>query len=131
VRHAVFWSAVAAAAASASIALAATLSPITATKIGAGNTAVFACDTDGFTHSYTTSGGNVTAITIGGIADPACEAGSLRATVTNSAGGSIASAGPQTIATDGDTLDNSMTLSTSPQPLATLVAGIHIVVEGP
>ena len=104
---------------------------LTASRAGAGNTFVVACDTNGFTHAYTTSRGNVTAVTIVGIADPACEGGTVRATVTNSAGSSIASAGPQVVPTDGDTLDNSVTLATSPQPAATQVAGIHIVVEGP
>ena len=104
---------------------------IGSSKLAAGNTSVVACDTDGFTHSYTTSRGNVTAVTIGGIADPACEGGTARATVTNSAGASIADGGPGTVPTDGDTLDNSVTLTTSPQPAASQVAGIHIVVEGP
>ncbi len=100
-------------------------------KIAAGNTPVVVCDTDGFTHSYTTSRGNVTAVTIAGIADPACEGGTARSTLTNSAGASIAAGGPQTVPSDGDVLDNSVTLTTSPQPAAGQVAGIHIVVEGP
>lgn len=104
---------------------------LTSTKTGSGNTSVVACDSDGFTNGYTTSHGIVTAVTIGGIADPACEGGTVRVTVTNSSGSSIASAGPQTVPTDGDTADNSVTLTTSPQPSATLVAGIHVVVEGP
>ena len=126
----VFLSVAATAVASACVALAATL-PIGAATIGSGNTSVVACDSDGFTHSYTTSKGKVTAVTIGGIADPGCEAGNLRATVKDAAGAGIANAGPQTIPTDGDALDNSMTVSTGSQPSATLVAGIEIAVEGP
>lgn len=100
-------------------------------KVGAGNTAVVACDTDGFTQSYTTSRGKVTAVTVGGIADPACEGGALAVTLTNSAGTSIGRAGPQTVPTDGDALPNSMTLTLSPQPDADLVAAINVSVVGP
>lgn len=104
---------------------------VTSRKIGAGSGAVVPCDTDGFTHSYTTSRGNVTAFTIAGIADPACEGGTVRATIKNASGSSLASAGPQTVATDGDVLDNSMTISTGAQPAASQVAGIDVAVEGP
>jgi hypothetical protein len=89
------------------------------------------CDANGFTHSYTTSRGNVTAVTIGGIADPACEGGSMKVTLTNAAGMSIASAGPLTVPADGDTSDDSVTLPTSPQSPASQVSGIEIDVEGP
>jgi hypothetical protein len=104
---------------------------VTSRTTGGGNTAVVACDTDGFLRSYTTSRGNVTAVTIGGIADPACEGGTVRVTIKNASGSSIASAGPQTIAADGDAVDNSVTMTTSSQPAAGQVAGIDIAVEGP
>ncbi|HEY9379056.1 MAG TPA: hypothetical protein VIQ02_18415, partial [Jiangellaceae bacterium] len=67
----------------------------------------------------------------GGIADPGCEGGSMKLTLTDAAGVSIASAGPGTVPTDGDTLDNSLALSTSAQPSAGAVAGIRIAIEGP
>jgi hypothetical protein len=98
---------------------------------GAGDAPVLRCDADGFTVGYTTSRGQVVAVTVGGIADPACEGGVLRATVTDAGGAGIASGGPQVVPADGDTLDDSVTLATSPQPAAGLVAGIGIVVEGP
>jgi hypothetical protein len=100
---------------------------LSAGKAGAGNTSVVACDADGFTHSYTTSRGNVTAVTVGGIASPACTGGALRVTVTDTSGASIASGGPQTIPTAA----TSVTLATSPQPAASQVAGIAVAVEGP
>lgn len=130
-RSAIAWAGVTlAVAASASVALAAELG-ITPTKLGGGNTAVVACDTSGFTVSFTTSRGNLTAVTVGGIADPACEGGSLAVTVTTASGASIASGGPQTIPSDGDTADNTMTVATSPQPSGSQVAGYHVSIAGP
>lgn len=121
---------VVAAAAFAGAAMAAPL-VITSRDLGGGNAAVVACDTDGFTHSYTTVRGNVTAVTVGGIRDPACEGGTIRVTIASSSDTSIASGGPTDIPADGDTLDNSVILATSPQPSATQVASIHVAVEGP
>ncbi len=129
-KSAILGCAAAVAAASVSVALAAGLG-ISTTDVGAGTTPVAACDTNGFTVSFTTSRGNVTAVTVGGIADPACEGGSLAVTVTNSAGSSIAMAGPTTVPTDGDATDNSMTLTTAPQPGAAQVAGYHVSNTGP
>ena len=53
------------------------------------------------------------------------------ATVTDAAAASIAMAGPQTVPTDPGVLDNVMTLTTSPQPSASLVAGYHVSITGP
>lgn len=97
----------------------------------AGNAAIPACDATGVTATYTTSGGNVTAVTVSGLADPGCEGGALSVTLTNAAGDSIASGGPQTIPTDGDTVDNSVTVSVSPNTAAENVAGYHIPIVGP
>lgn len=121
---------VAAVAASASVAMAASFGVAT-TKVGTGDAAVVACDTNGFTLSFTTSRANLTAVTVGGIADPACEGGSLAVTVTSSTGASIATGGPQTIPADGDSTDNSVTVSASSQPSATQVAGYHVSITGP
>lgn len=100
-------------------------------NVGAGNTSVLACDLDGFTSAYTTSRGKVTSVTIGGITDPACEGGTLRVTVTDSSGPALTTAGPQVVPTDGDTIDDTVTLTTSTQASASAVAGIHVVIEGP
>ena len=122
----VFWVVVMAAGMLACSALAAPV-VLSSAKVGGGNTSAVACDTDGFTPSYTTSRGNVSAVTVGGIASPACGGGALRVTVTNTSGASIATGGPQTIPA-GST---SVAVSLSPQPAASQVAGVEIIVEGP
>ena len=114
----------------ASVAVAASLG-VSTTDVGSGNASIVVCDTNGFTETYTTVRGLVTAVTVSGIADPGCEGGSLKLTLTNASGVSIASAGPGTVPTDGDTLDDSLTLSTSAQPSSSTVAGIRIAIEGP
>jgi hypothetical protein len=100
-------------------------------SVGAGNAAIPTCDTTGVSVTYTTSGGNVTAVTVGGLADPGCEGGDLKLTLTNASGDSIASGGPQTISADGDTADNSVNVSVSPNPAAQNVAGYHVSITGP
>ena len=104
---------------------------LSSASTGAGDAPVAPCDSDGFTPSYTTSHGNVTAVTVGGVADPACEGGTIEATVTNAAGSSIATAGPQVIPADADNVPDSVTLTTNVQPAASQVAGTQILVEGP
>jgi hypothetical protein len=52
-------------------------------------------------------------------------------TLTDPTGAAIASGGPQVVPADGDGVDNSISVSTSAQPAATQVAGIHVYVEGP
>ncbi len=116
--------------ASSAFASAASLGGISGT-VGAGNAAIPSCDTTGVTVTYTTSGGNVTAVTVGGLADPGCEGGDLSLTLTNASGDSIASGGPQTIPTDGDTAENSVTVSVAPTPAAENVAGYHVSIVGP
>ncbi len=97
----------------------------------AASAAIPSCDSTGVTTAYTTSGGNVTAVTVNELADPGCEGGKLSVTLTNSAGESIASGGPQTIPADGDTVDNSVTVSVSPNPAAENVAGYEIPIVEP
>lgn len=116
---------------SASLASAAALGGVNTDRVGAGDAAIAACDANGFTISYTTVGGNVTAATVADIADPGCEGGDLSVRVTNSAGDSIASGGPSPIPTDGGTTPNALTVSVSPQPAAEQVAGVHVAVVGP
>jgi hypothetical protein len=94
-----------------------------ADSLGAGNVAVAACDGDGFSPSYTTVGGNVTTVTVGGI-DGACAGGALSVTLTDG-GVALASGGPVTVA------GASAVVSLSPQPDAELVDGIHVLVNGP
>lgn len=116
---------------SAGIAGAATLGGLSGPALSGGNGSISACDPDGVTTAYTTSAGNVTAVTVGGIADPGCEGALLSLTVTDAAGASIAGAGPQTIATDADAIDNTVLVSVSPTPLAEAPAAVEIVIAGP
>ena len=117
-------------AASLCFASAATLGGLHSGVLGAGGASVVACDTNGVTVDYTTVGGNVTTATVGGIADPACEGSELSITLTN-AGTKIGGGGPQAVASDGDTADNSMSIPISPQPAAEQVDGVHVSITGP
>lgn len=108
-----------------------TLGGLVARQLGSGSTAVAACDANGFTSSYTTASGSVTAVTIGGIADPGCEGGMLSLVLAGAGGAAVAAAGPAIVPTDGDALDNAVTLGVSPNPAAATVTSIHVVVHGP
>jgi hypothetical protein len=110
---------------------AAGLGPFTSAPVAGGNAAIVACDSDGFSVTYTTSGGDVTSVTVGGIADPDCEGGELSLTLTDAGNGSIASGGPESVGADGDTSPNSIVVPVAAQPAAEGVAAYHIVVTGP
>lgn len=112
-------------------AVAATLGGLTPANLGAGSATVSACDTDGVTVSYNNSGGNITSVDVSGIADPGCEGGQLSLVLADASGASIGAGGPTTVPTDGDTVDNSMTVTLSPTPAASAVAAVHVVVTGP
>ena len=92
--------------------------------MGNGSTPVAACDANGFTISYTTSGGNLTSVGVGGIA-PSCNGGSLRVTVVDSSRTSVASGGP--VAVSG----TSATVSVSPNPPGATPAGVDVSIAGP
>ena len=111
--------------------VAASLGGLTTRKLGAGKAVVSACDGDGFSVSYTTSAGNVTAVDVSGIADPGCAGGQLSLVLANASGTSIGAGGPTTVPTDAGTVDNAMTVTLSPTPAASLVAAVHVVVNGP
>jgi hypothetical protein len=114
-----------------SFAAASGLGGLSTTKVGSGDAVIARCDTDGFSPSYTTSGGNVASVTVDGIADPGCEGATLRLSIVNASGASIATGGPQTVPADADTVDNSLSVTVSPQPAAATAAGVHISVVGP
>jgi hypothetical protein len=94
-------------------------------SLQADNSSVAACDTSvpKFTHSFTTSGGNVTQVTVGDI-DPACTNGQLSVRLTDGSA-SIGSGGPVTVT------GPSHNVAIPAQPAATSVGGIHILVLGP
>jgi len=99
--------------------------------VAAGDAPITACDPTGFSVSYTSVGGDVTAVTVAGIADPACEGADLSVTLTDMGGSEIANGGPATIPTDGDSVDNAVTLPVSPNPVAEQVSAYHASVVGP
>lgn len=112
-------------------ALATTLGGVTAGGLAAGSAPISPCDPDGFDFTYTTASGNVTAVEVNGIADPACEGGVLSLTLVDDSGTNVGDGGPQAVPTDGDTTDNSMSVSIDPQPDALQVAGVHLTISGP
>ena len=103
-------------------AFAASLGGISGT-LGAGQGGVTSCDTT-FGVNYTTVSGNVTSVSVTGIA-AGCAQGALSLVLSNSAGASIGSGGPVTIS--GATAN----VSISATPDADLVTGIRISIEGP
>lgn len=129
------WAAVAVLAVTASMALipgsAASLGGLTAKRLGAGSAVVAACDTNGFIVGYTTSAGSVSAVNVSGIADPGCEGGELSLRLVDASGVVVVAGGPQTVPTDGDTLDNAMSVQVNPPVMAATVTAIHVVVTGP
>ena len=110
---------------------AASIGGLTAKNLGAGSAVVPSCDANGFSVSYTTTAGLVTAVNVGGIADPGCEGGQLSLRLANSSGTSVGAGGPSTVPTDAGTVDNAMTVTVSPQPAAGVVTAVHVVVTGP
>ena len=123
------WMAAAVTVASSSVAFATPLPGLVSNKVGNGDTAVTACDS-AFTVTYTTSGGKVTKVAIGGIADPACEGGQLKVTLLAGAT-TLTSGGPVTVPTDADGTDNSVDVPFSMQPNAPQVTHIAVAIAGP
>ena len=116
---------------STSVAFAATFGVTTQMVGGAANAPIARCDTNGLTVATSLSGSNVTSVTVSDIADPGCEGASVRVTLTDSLGASIASGGPLAVATDADTIPNSLSLPVSPSPAETSVINIHVSLAGP
>jgi hypothetical protein len=106
-----------------SLASAAALQGVTSEPVGSGSAPVSACDAD-VTVSYTTSGGNLTSVAVGGIA-PACDGGSLQVTVVDGSRASVASGGPVTVS--GSTAN----VSVSPSPAGATPAGVDVSIVGP
>ena len=110
-------------------AMAASLGGVTSTKVGADNTAVTSCDTDGVTTSYATSWDatdkqyEVTAVTVGNVND-ACDGETLSVSLTDSTGSQIGS-GTLTIPTSAAT-SHTVTLTTAAS--AKLTEGVHVLI---
>jgi hypothetical protein len=107
-----------------SLAGAAALQGASSGLVGNGSSPVTACDTDGLSVTYTTSGGNVTSVAVGGIA-VACNGGTLRVTVVDSSRTSVASGGPVTVS------GTSQSITVSPNPAGATPAGVDVSIAGP
>ena len=111
-------------------AMAASLGGITSGNVGADNTTVASCDTDGVTSSYATAWDatdkryEITSTTVGGVND-ACDGETLSVSLTDSSGTQIGS-GSMTIPTSAAT---SFSVTMSPAPSAKLTEGIHVLIS--
>ena len=110
-------------------AMAASLGGITSSTVGADNTTVASCDTDGVTTAYTTGWDvtdkryEVTTVTVAAVND-ACDGKTLGVTLTDTTGAQIGTgtlAIPSSVATS-----HAVTLTTAPS--AALTLGIHVVI---
>jgi len=110
--------------------MAASLGGITSNKVGADNTTVASCDTDGVTTSYATSWDatderyEITSVTVGGVND-ACDGQTLNVSLTDSTGAQIGS-GSLSIPTSAAT-SHTVTMSTAPS--AKLTEGVHVLIS--
>lgn len=95
--------------------------------LAVGETSVAECD-DAQTARYATESGQVTAVTIGGIADPACAGGRLSVTLT-AGGTSVASGGPVAIPPDADEDDDAVTVAVTPEAVAAQVDRVDVLIE--
>ena len=99
--------------------MAASLGGITSNKVGADNTAIASCDTDGVTTAYATSWDTtdkryeVTSVTVAGVND-ACDGQTLSVSLTDSTGAQIGS-GSLAIPTSA-AVSHSVSLSAAARP---------------
>ena len=112
---------------------AASLGGITNGNLGADDTVVASCDTNGVTLAYTyaynttgTAGYKVATVTVGGIADT-CDGQAIGVTLTNSANASLESVS-STVPTGVGT---SVTLNLASTTLAEAVTSAHVVIAAP
>jgi len=101
--------------------------PTTAARVGAGTTAVAACDGDGFSFRHAIdSTGRITTVTTTGI-HASCAGGTLRITLVNG----TASVGSGSTALPSSGFTGTADVTTSPQPLSSVVTAVYAVVQGP
>jgi hypothetical protein len=93
----------------------------------AGSDVVAECDS-AQSVDYTTSGGVVTSVTVSGIADPECSGGNLSVALTALSDG-VATGGPVTVPSDGDTADDSVTVPVAPGASAAQVDRTDVLIE--
>jgi hypothetical protein len=106
---------------------AASLGTVGSTSLGAGNTDVSSCDTDGVNTSYAVAfdaaGYKVSTVTVSGIA-AGCSGKSLSIQLVDTNGALTGGAANKTV---GGT---SETLTLTGGPLASSVTGVHVVING-
>jgi hypothetical protein len=99
----------------------------TAALVGAGTSAVSACDVDGFTFRHVIdTAGRITTVSTTGI-QTSCAGGTLRVTLVN--GTANVGSGSMVLPSSGFTGTADVTIS--PQPLSTGVTAVHAAIEGP
>ena len=110
-------------------AMAASLGGITGSTVGADNTTVASCDTDGVTTSYATSWDatdkryEVTTVTVAAVSD-VCDGKSLSVSLTDTTGAQI---GTGTLAIPSSVaISHAVTMTTAPS--AALTLGVHVVI---
>jgi hypothetical protein len=113
---------------------AASLGGITNGNLGADDTVVASCDTNGVSLAYTyaynttgTAGYKVATVTVSGIAD-ACDLQAIGVTLTNSANASLESVS-STVPNAAGTF--AVTLTFASTTLAEAVVGAHVVIAAP
>ena len=111
--------------ASAGYAAAATLGPLGSDTLGAGSATVTGCDPNGVNTEYVIAKENVTSVTVSDIHSD-CTGARLSLTLTDDSDASIASADSLVVPGGG-----SMSVDVSPDPEASAVTGLHVVVVGP
>jgi hypothetical protein len=111
-------------------AMAASLGGVTSGKVGADNTVVASCDTDGVTTSYATGWDAtnkryaVNSVTVSGVND-ACDGQTLGVSLTDASSTQLGS-GTLAIPTSAAT---AFTVSMSPSPSAKLTEGVHVLIS--
>lgn len=112
---------------------AASLGGISAQGLGADDTIVASCDTDGVTTSYTTAynttgtaGYKVATVTVGGL-NNACDGDTIEVRLTGSSDSSLETVN-KTVETDAGSTSTTLTFGSS--TLAESVTGVHVVVSG-
>jgi hypothetical protein len=111
------------------LAMAASLGGITSTKVGADNTSLASCDTDGVSTSYTTAWDatdkryEISTVTVSGVAD-ACDGQTLAVSLTDTTGAQIGS-GSAAIPTSAAT---SFPVSLSTAASAKDSTGVHVLI---
>lgn len=97
--------------------------------LAVGQSSVAECD-DAQTVEYVTAGGEITAVVVGGIADPACSGRRLSVTLT-AVRDAVASGGPVVVPSDPDEDADTVTVPVTPGARAADVDRADVLIEDP